>query len=92
MLNNFNHYLHFGKTISKCLKQQSSDTISENQQIYKCIQMTSYVGYGAWHENNFFSKCYSYHVKQIFLKTKFQGLKRPLSGKISGKRQNDVSK
>ena len=36
ILNNFNHYLHLGQTISKCLKQQSSDAITENQQNDVC--------------------------------------------------------
>ena len=52
------------KNISKCLKQQSSDTITENQQydVYKWRQMLD-IGHGM--KQHFFWKGSSDHVKQL---------------------------
>ena len=97
ILNNFNHLIHFEKNISKCLKQQWSDTITENQQyvVYKWRYMSD-MRHGMKKANfvqNFpLIMLNNFYHERLFPKTKFQGLKRQLSGKINKKWQNDVSK
>ena len=58
--------------------------------------MTSYVGYGAWYDKKVQNIpliiLISFNHDQIFLETKFQGLKRQVSGKNTEKWHNDVPK
>ena len=87
MLNYFNHHLHFGKTIFKCLKQLPSATITENQQydVYKWRHMLD-MGHGIklfFFQNVSLIVLNNFNHDHLFLKTKFQGLKRQSSGKIS---------
>ena len=81
-------FYSFWKNISKCLKQQWSDTITENQQyvVYKWRYMSD-MRHGMKKANfvqNFpLIMLNNFYHERLFPKTKFQGLKRQSSGKIN---------
>ena len=85
----------FWKNISKCLRRQSSDTITEKlkNDVYQWWHMTN-MGHGIKKEfqNVPLSILNNFNHNKLFRKTKLQGLKHQLSSKISKKWHNDVSK
>ena len=59
------YHLIDGADIAEQRKRGSNHVVQLLKISSMHIQMMSYVGYGTWYENDFFSKCPSDHVKQL---------------------------